>query len=111
MKKIITIFLAATVCSTPVLAGDLAAGQQKSAVCAACHGPDGNSPIAMNPRIAGQYADYLVQVLTEYRSGARPNAVMAGMAAALTDEDIDDLAAWFSSQPGLDIIPEGPAAE
>ena len=110
MKKTFFLLLAMSL-SAPALAGDPAAGQQKSTVCAACHGPDGNSPVAMNPRIAGQYADYLVQALTEYRSGARQNAIMAGMAAALTDEDIADLAAWFSSQPGLDILPDGPAAE
>ncbi|MGI9316298.1 MAG: c-type cytochrome [bacterium] len=97
--------------SGPAFAGDPAAGQEKSAVCAACHGPDGNSPIATNPRIAGQYADYLVLALSEYRSGVRQDPVMAGMAAALTDEDIADLAAWFSAQPGLDILPDGPAAE
>lgn len=110
MKTTFFVLLAMSL-SAPALAGDPAAGQQKSTVCAACHGPDGNSPVAMNPRIAGQYADYLVQALTEYRSGARPNAVMAGMVAALTDEDIADLAAWFSSQSGLDILPDGPAAE
>ena len=110
MYKCLAILLT-VVFSSSVLAGDPVAGQEKSAVCVACHGPDGNSPIAMNPRIAGQYADYLVHVLTEYRSGVRENAIMTGMAASLTDEDIADLAAWFSSQTGLEILPDGPAAE
>ena len=110
MKKLSTILLAVLL-SSPVFAGDPLAGQEKSAVCVACHGPDGNSPIAMNPRIAGQYADYMVHVLTEYRSGVRQNAIMNGMAASLTDEDIADLAAWFSSQSGLKILPDGPAAD
>ena len=109
--KIFLAILLTVFWSSTGFAGDPAAGQEKSAVCVACHGPDGNSPIAMNPRIAGQYADYMVHVLTEYRSGARQNPIMAGIAAALTDEDIADLAAWFSSQSGLDILPDGPAAE
>lgn len=92
----------------PLHAGDPVAGKQKSATCVACHGPDGNSPLPANPRLAGQYADYLEHVLREYRSGARANAIMAGMSASLTDEDIEDLAAYFSSQEGLDILPDGP---
>ena len=62
----------------------------------------------MNPRLAGQYADYLEMALKEYRSGKRPNPVMAGMAAALSDEDIADLAAYFASQEGLDILSRDP---
>ncbi len=89
-----------------VVAGDPVAGQQKSAACAACHGPDGNSPIPTNPNLAGQYADYMIQALGEYKSGARPNPIMAGMAAPLTDEDIEDIAAWFSSQQGLKLLPK-----
>ncbi|GGF64624.1 c-type cytochrome [Alteromonas lipolytica] len=85
--------------------GDPEAGKAKSAVCAACHGPDGNSMIDMNPKIAGQHANYLAKQLTEFRlasstGGAegRNNAVMNGMAAPLSDQDIADLAAYFSSQ-------------
>lgn len=90
-------------------AGDPVAGKEKSATCAACHGEDGNSTIAMNPTLAGQYADYLEHALHEYRSGARSNPIMGGLAAPLTDEDIEDLAAYYSSQTGLEILPDGPA--
>jgi len=93
-------------CATLLAAGtgqavtaDSGAGQQASAVCAACHGPDGSRPIDANtPMIGGQYVDYLVKVLQDYRSGARVNVVMNGQAANLTDQDIANLAAWFSSQ-------------
>ena len=85
--------------------GNPDAGKAKSAVCAACHGPDGNSMIELNPKIAGQHENYLVKQLTEFRlasstGGAegRNNAVMNGMAAPLSDQDIADLAAYFSSQ-------------
>lgn len=80
--------------------GDAAAGQQKSQTCAACHGPDGNSPNPAYPRIAGQYESYLVKALHDYKSGARQNPIMAGMAAPLKDQDIADLAAYFSQQNG-----------
>ena len=86
-------------------AGDPQAGKAKSATCAACHGPDGNSQIPQNPSLAGQYEDYLVHSLKEYKSGERKNPIMGGMAAALSDEDIADLAAWFASQKGLNILP------
>ncbi len=78
--------------------GDAANGEKLAATCAACHGADGNSTLDMNPILAGQYEDYLVHALKGYRSGERENAIMAGFAAALSDQDIKDLAAWFSSQ-------------
>jgi len=79
-------------------AGDAAKGKELSATCAACHGADGNSTIPANPKIAGQYESYLIRALKDYRSGARNNAIMAGFAAALSDQDIKDLAAYFASQ-------------
>ncbi len=81
-------------------AGDPVAGEQKAATCAACHGANGISTIASNPILAGQYPSYLEHALRSYRDGSRQNAIMAGFAAQLSDEDIEDLAAWFSSQPG-----------
>lgn len=82
-------------------AGDAAAGKAKSAVCAACHGADGNKPIDANtPKIAGQHEDYLAKVLRDYRSGARANAIMGAQSANLKDQDIDDLSAYFASQKG-----------
>ncbi len=81
-------------------AGDAAAGEQKAATCAACHGADGVSQIPTNPILAGQYPSYLEHALKSYRSGSRQNAIMAGFAAQLSDQDIKDLAAWFASQEG-----------
>lgn len=78
--------------------GDADAGQAASATCAACHGADGNSTIPTNPKLAGQYESYLVHALKAYRSGDRQNAIMGGFAAALSDQEIADLAAYFSSQ-------------
>jgi len=85
--------------------GDAEAGKAKSLTCSACHGTDGNSMIAMNPKIAGQHEGYLAKQLTEFRLASRTggkegrnNAVMNGMAAALSDQDIADLAAYFASQ-------------
>ncbi len=87
-----------------VLAGDPAAGKEKAAACVACHGEDGNSPIPTNPRLAGQYEDYLAYALSTYRSGERQNPIMSGIASGLSDEDIADLSAWFASQTGLNIL-------
>jgi cytochrome c553 len=71
-----------------------------AAVCAACHGPDGNKPTAPeNPVLAGQHVDYLVKTLSDYKNGKRNNAIMKGFAAQLSKQDIEDLAAWFASQP------------
>ena len=72
-------------------------------VCVACHGADGNSPAAANPNLAGQGAEYLYKQLVNFKAAdgkpaARNNAIMAGMVAALSDEDMRNLAAWFSSQ-------------
>ncbi len=67
----------------PALAGDAEAGKQKSATCAACHGPDGKGTLPMYPNIAGQYEDYLAHALRSYRDGTRKNAIMAGLAAPL----------------------------
>ena len=87
--------------STPVAfaKGDAAAGEAKSTVCQACHGTDGNGTgDGQYPRIAGQYADYLAKALHDYKSGARPNAIMAGFAGTLSEEDIDNLAEYYSRQ-------------
>ena len=81
--------------------GDPAEGQKKAQVCEACHGPTGKSVDPTYPNLAGQYASYLIQALHDYRSGDRTNAIMAGFAANLSNQDIEDLAAWFSRQEGL----------
>ena len=81
-----------------VAQGDPAAGQAKAALCATCHGADGNSELSINPKIAGQNFNYIVKQLRDYKSGERANATMSAMVAALSDQDMMDLAAWFSSQ-------------
>ncbi|MCH8542093.1 MAG: cytochrome c4 [Alcanivorax sp.] len=80
-------------------AGDAAAGEAKAAVCAACHGPDGNSPAADFPKIAGQGEKYFVKQLMDYKSGARENAIMRGQVAGMSEQDMKDLAAFYAAQP------------
>ena len=81
--------------------GDATAGQEKARVCEACHGATGQSVDPIYPKLAGQYESYLMQALADYRSGRRTNAIMAGFALNLSNQDIADLAAWFSKQEGL----------
>ena len=86
--------------STQLLAsGNAETGKQKAAVCFACHGKDGNSVDPQYPRLAGQYNEYLQQVLHEYKDGRRNNAIMKGMDAGLSDQDIEDISAYFASLP------------
>ena len=109
MKRLFTSFIL-TWCAAGLagqtLAADAAAGKEKAAqVCASCHGADGNSTDPQYPRLSGQYASYLVQTLKEYKQGSRKNPIMTGFAAGLSEADIENLAAWFSSQSGL-VTPE-----
>lgn len=71
-------------------------------VCAACHGADGNSPLPANPSLAGQHPDYLAKQLAEFKSGARKNAVMTGMAASLSPEDMRNIAQYYGSRKPKD---------
>lgn len=97
------IFLAAALAlyasALPVLAGDAVAGQQKAAVCAACHGADGNSTDPQYPNLAGQSARYLGKQLRDFRGQIRVNALMQGLAAPLSDQDIEDLSDYYASLP------------
>jgi cytochrome c553 len=78
---------------------DLTKAQQiVNQVCSACHGADGNSPSPANPNLAGQQADYIALQLAHFKSGIRNNAVMAGMAATLTPDDMRSLGAYFAQQ-------------
>jgi cytochrome c553 len=83
---------------------DVTKGRQIAAqVCAACHNPDGNSTVAANPKLAGQHADYLYKQLKNFKAdGGKPaersNPVMGGMVAALSDQDMKNVAAWYASQ-------------
>ena len=95
--------IAALACLIPSLsmaAGDAAAGKAKAGVCAACHGPAGISFVPMYPNLAGQKETYLVNALKAYKTGQRTGGmapVMAGQATALSEADMNNLAAYFSS--------------
>ncbi|MFT4728249.1 MAG: cytochrome c553 [Granulosicoccus sp.] len=96
----VLVLVVAAIGASSANAGDAAEGEKKAATCAACHGADGVSQIPTNPILAGQYPSYLERALKDYRSGSRQSAIMAGFASQLSDQDIEDLAAWFSSQKG-----------
>lgn len=78
--------------------GDATAGQTKAAACGACHGADGNSMAPTFPRLAGQNAKYIYKQLQDFKSGRRLNASMQGMVLPLTEQDMADVAAYFSEQ-------------
>ena len=88
-------------------AGDAASGKEKSATCAGCHGMDGNAAAPTFPKIAGQGEGYLYKQLMEFKNGKRANATMMAMVAALSEQDMMDLAAFYASQTGK----SGKAAE
>jgi cytochrome c553 len=83
--------------ATPVTQAVIS-GKAKAAVCASCHGADGNSPVATYPKLAGQSTDYLVKQLQEFKSGTRKDPVMSGMVAALSEQDMHDIASYFAAQ-------------
>ncbi|AOA07650.1 MULTISPECIES: c-type cytochrome [Pseudomonas] len=83
-----------------VVVGDAAAGQAKTAVCGACHGPDGNSMAPNFPKLAGQGDRYLLKQLHEIKDGKRQVLEMTGLLANLNDQDLADIAAYYSSQKG-----------
>ncbi|MBE8168061.1 MAG: cytochrome c4 [Shewanella sp.] len=120
MKKLALMLsiIVATI-SAPVFAeGSAEAGQTKAAVCAACHGMDGNSLVAMFPKLAGQHAEYLNKQLHDFKASGMANSgkgrydpTMAAFVLALTDQDIDDLSAYFASQKSSPIaVTDVPAA-
>ena len=78
--------------------GDAKAGESKAAACAACHGKDGNSSAPTFPKLAGQGSRYIVKQLQDFKSGRRDNGIMKAQASGLSDQDMADLAAYFSSQ-------------
>ena len=101
-----TLILGAVLATTslPMLAfagGNPSAGQAKAKTCEACHGPTGESIDPTYPNLAGQHASYMEKALKDYRSGKRTNPIMAPMAATLSDQDIEDIAAWYAKQDGL----------
>jgi len=98
MKKIIVAALVVMGVASTAVAADAERGQKLSATCAACHGADGNSMVGMYPKLAGQHASYIEKELADFKSGARQDPIMAGMAAPLDAEKMADLAAYFSKQ-------------
>lgn len=84
--------------SAAMAEGSADAGKAKSAVCAACHGPDGNSVNPEWPSLAGQHPGYIVSQLQNYQAGNRQNVLMSPQAAALSEQDMADLAAFYSAQ-------------
>jgi cytochrome c553 len=79
--------------------GDPAAGQAKSAICAACHGADGNSMVPNWPKLAGQHEQYIYRHSMLIKSGARPVPEMMGIVAGVSEQDFRDIAAYFAAQP------------
>jgi len=101
MKKMLltaVIGVTLTMSASVMAAGNAAAGKTKAVMCAACHGVDGNSASDMFPKLAGQGEAYLVKQLIEFKSGVRNNAIMMSMAASLSEQEMADVAAYFSSK-------------
>ena len=101
MNKLVSVGLSvllACISGLAMAAGDAVAGKAKTAVCAACHNVDGNATLAVNPRLAGQHASYLAKQIHDFSSGARVDAVMMSMVGTLSEQDIEDIAAYYSGQ-------------
>ena len=99
MKKLtLSIILLLSFSNTVAAQGDATAGQAKAAVCGACHGVDGNSMVGAFPKLAGQNVNYLVKQMEDIKSGARPVVTMTGQLDAFTEQDMQNVAAYFSSQ-------------
>lgn len=94
----IVISLALLLAAPVQAAGNAAAGEKKSGVCIACHGPKGNSTNPAWPKLAGQGAGYIAKQLADFKAGARKDPIMAGQAAALSSQDMADVAAYYSKQ-------------
>lgn len=88
-------------------AGDPARGAEKSLSCQACHGPDGNSPAPIFPILAGQHEDYLLRSMQAYRDGGRTDPIMTALMAPLAAQDLEDLAAYYARQQGLEPVSAG----
>lgn len=107
MKKI-AFLLTLWITSATFAAGDYQAGQEKSTTCAACHGPTGVSVNPMWPSLAGQHASYLAKQLRDFKNKQQRDApMMTALAASLSEQDIEDLAAFYARQP----IPENTTPE
>ena len=101
MKKILVASLLALSLPAVAASGDSEAGKKKSTPCAACHGANGISASPDFPNLAGQYDDYIVKALSHYKNGKRKNPIMQAQVANLSQKDMLDLAAYYSSQKQL----------
>lgn len=101
MQSVSMALLLTCVWVTPVLAADSKAGEEKAAICAGCHGPSGKSNNPQWPNLAAQQQTYFVNQLEAFKAGSRKNSIMQSMAANLTNEDMANLAVYFSSQPAV----------
>ncbi len=102
MKKvvivIVSVFIGNASVQLALAQGDAAVGRSKAAICATCHGAEGNSELSMNPKLAGQNATYITKQLMDYKSGVRSNQTMSAMVLNLSEQDMLDISAWYSSQ-------------
>lgn len=102
--RVLSLIISSLLASTAAFAEEEQAPAANSAeqtaqtICAACHGADGNSPLAVNPNLAGQHPEYLYKQMADFKAGKRENAVMGGMVAALSEKDMQALADYFASQ-------------
>lgn len=99
-RQILTLLSAvalATVANVSIAGGNAAAGKAKSATCAGCHGQNGISMVPMYPNLAGQKEAYLAKQITNFREGVRKDPSMNAMVKTLTDEDINNLAAYYAN--------------
>lgn len=101
IKSISVFLMAGCFFAIPALAADKAAGAQKAGNCAGCHGSEGKSSNTQFPNLAAQQETYIVAQLKAFKAGTRKNSMMQAMAANLSDADIDNLAAYYSSLPAV----------
>lgn len=97
-NKSVVVSLALLLAAPAQAAGNAEAGEKKSGVCMACHGPNGNSTNPVWPKLAGQGAGYIAKQLADFKSGTRKDPIMAGQAAGLSEQDMLDLAVYYSKQ-------------
>ena len=105
MNRLLTALVVALCGSSVAIAADIKAGEAKAKeVCQACHGLDGNSQTPDYPKLGGQQPDYLAKALRDYKSGLRKNPIMAGFAGSLSAKDIENVAAYYASQPPVLVV-------
>ncbi len=101
VRQVLALLVLSAVCAADASAqqGSVEAGREKSTTCAACHGPDGNSPSPQWPSLAGQHAEYTVRQLEAFRDGTRPDVLgMQALASQLSEQDMLDIAAFYAAQ-------------